>query len=174
MTSRIALQSPGSPGRWLAPTHGGIATTSQTFTAGRVLLLQIHVPVACVCDGLAYVVGAVAAGNVIGGIIGPVSRTGDTAAGGAVLAESASTAQASATTAQTLTWTAAALPPGIYYVALEGSDATGTYARQSNQAQALGLVQFYDRGGGFGALTPTTPAVTDTGSAAPGVRLRLA
>lgn len=174
MTSRITLQSPGSPGRWLTPTHGGIATTSQTFTVARVLLLQFHVPTACVIDGLAYVVGAVAAGNVIGGIIGPVSRTGDTAAAGVVLAESASTAQAAATTAQTLTWTAVAAAPGLYYAALEGSDVTGTYARQSNQSQALGLLQFYDRGGGFGALTPTTPAVTDTGSAAPGIRVRLA
>lgn len=172
--SRIRLQSPGSPGRWLTPTHSALAATSQTFTVGRVLLLQFHVPVPCVIDGLAYVVGSVAAGNVIGGIIGPVSRTGDTALAGAVLAESASTAQGVATGVQVLTWTAVAVPPGIYYAALEGSDVTGTYMRQCNQAQATGLVQFYDRGGGFGALTTPTPAVTETGSAAPGVRVRLA
>lgn len=174
MMSRITLQSPGVPNRWLTPTHGGIATTSQTWTVGRVLLLQFHVLAPCYIDGLSYVVGSVSAGTVIGGIIGPVSRTGDTAAGGTVVAESASTAQGTATGTQTLTWTAVAVSPGIYYAALEGSDITGTYARQGNQAQAPGLLQFYDRGGGFGALTPTTPAVTDTGSAAPGIRVRLA
>lgn len=160
--------------RWLTPMHGGLATTSQLFTVGRVLLLQFVVPVACTIDGLSYVVGAVSAGNVTGGIIGPVTRTGDTANAGAVLAQSASTAQGTATTAQLLTWTPVAVAAGIYYAALEGSDATGTYARQSNQAQALGLVQHYDRDAGYGALTDPTPAVTDTGSAAPGIRIRLA
>lgn len=160
-------------GRWLTPTHGGIATTSQTFTAGRVLLLQFEVSQPVTVDGISYVVGATSAGNVTVGIIGPVTATGDTAAGGAVLVQSASTAQGTATTAQLVSLTATQLTAGVYYAALEGSDVTGTYARQSNQAQGLGLVQYYDRAGGYGALTATTPAVTDTGSAAPGLRLRI-
>lgn len=174
MTSRVRLVSPTAPARWLTPVHSSIAATSQTFTVGRVILQQFHVPVACLIDGLAYVVGSVSAGSVTGGIIGPVSRTGDTSLAGVVLAESASTAQGTATGVQVLTWTAVLASPGIYYAALEGSDATGTYMRQSNQAQATGLVQFYDRGGGYGALTTPTPAVTETGSAAPGIRVRLA
>lgn len=174
MSGILLLPPAVGPGRWLTPVHGGVAATSQTFTAGRVLLVQFHVPIACVSDGLAYAVGGTAAGSVTGGIIGPIARTGDTAAGGAVLAESASTAQGSINTVQVLTWTAVALAPGVYYAALEGSDNTGTYMRQSNQSQAAGLVQYYDRSGGYGALTATTPAVTDTGSAAPGIRIRLA
>jgi len=165
-----------APGRWLTPVHGGIAPTSQTFAvAGRVMLCQIVVPTACAVDGLSYPVGSAANGSVIGGLIGPVAVTADSAAGAPVVAQSASTLQSAAgsTNAQFLSWTAVWITPGIYYGALEGSDITGTFCRQSNQAQALGLVQYYDRGS-FGALTATTPAVTDTGSNAPGMRLRIA
>lgn len=160
-------------GRWLTPIHSGIAATSQVFTAGRVLPVQFEVVTGCMLDGLYYVVGGTSAGNVTGGVIGPVTRTGDTPAAGAVLAQSASTAQGTINVAQLLTWTAVYARPGVYYAALQGSDATGTYMRLSNQIQAGGLGAIYDRGGGYGALTDPTPAVTETGSALPGVRIRM-
>jgi hypothetical protein len=164
----------GAVGRWLKPVHWSIALTSQTFTVGRVLLAQIEIPRPCTVNGLAYIVGSVSAGNVIGGLIGPVSRTADTPLGGAVLAQSASTAQSAANNPQALTWTAVHVAAGVYYVALEGSDATGSYMRNGNQVQAPGLTFTYDRSGGYGALTNPTPAVTSTGSFIPGMLLRLA
>lgn len=161
-------------GRWLTPVHSGVATTSQTFTAGRVLLAQVEVPAPCLIDGLVYTVGSVSAGNVTGGLLGPVSRTGDTANGAAVVAQSASTAQSSASVAQVLTWTAVFVAAGIYYAALEGSDATGTYLRLGNSLQATGISGYYDRGGGYGALTDPTPTFNELGSNIPGVRVRVA
>jgi len=169
----IELRSAPPVGRWLIPAHGGIAATSQTFTVGRVYLLQFEVTAGCLLDGLSYVVGAASAGNVIGGVIGPVTRTADTPAAGVVFAQSASTGQGTANAAQMLTWTATYARPGIYYAALEGSDVTGTYMRLGNQVQAAGLGATYDRGGGFGALTDPTPAITETGSALLGLRVRI-
>ncbi len=172
--TQTALDAKPYLGRWITPVHGGVASTSQTFTVGRVLLCQFVVPVSCQVNGLSYMIGAAAAGNVIGGIVGPVSRTGDTADAGAVIAQSASTAQAGTNTYQLLTWTAVTLAPGVYYAALEGDNATGTYHRHPNQIQAPGLASFYDRSGGYGALTDPTPTTTSTGSAVPGLRVRLA
>lgn len=163
-----------SLGRWINPHHGGVAATSQTFTVGRVELAQFTVPETCVVDGLAYTVGATAAGNVIGGIVGPIALTADIADGAPVIAQSASTAQGAINTPQVLTWTPVTLAPGIYYACLEGGDVTGTYFRQSNGQQAPGWSAQYDRAGGFGALTDPTPAVTATGSAIPGLRIRVA
>lgn len=173
LTRRFVTPS-SALGRWLTPVHGGVAATSQTFTAGRVLLVQIVVPEACRVDGLAYTVGATSAGNVIGGIVGPVGVSTDSPDAAVVLAQSASTAQGTANTAQVLTWTAITLAPGIYYAALEGSDVTGTYFRHGNVQQAPGLGATYDRAGGFGALTSPTPTSTATGNNLPGVRIRVA
>jgi len=91
-----------------------------------------------------------------------------------IAAQSASTAQGTTSSVQTLTWAAVSAQPGLYFAALEGSDVTGTYMRHTNQPQAPGLGFFYDRGGGFGALTDPTPAATETGSGLPGLRIRIA
>lgn len=160
-------------GRWLTPIHGGIAATSQTFTAGRVYLVQFTLDQAWLIDGISYVVGSAAAGNVRAAIIGPIV-TADTAAGAAVLVESASVAQGTINSPQLVALTATAAAPGVYYAALQGDNATGTYMRQSNQLQAAGTAQTYDRAGGYGAFTAPTPAVSDTGSAMPALRIRLA
>ncbi len=161
-----------APARWLTPLHGGIATTSQTFTAGRCYLAQFAVTREIQVDGIAYVVGGTSAGNVRAAVLGTLA-TADTAAGTVVLVESASTAQGTINSPQLLSLTATTLVPGIYYAALQGSDATGTYMRHGNQLQAAGLSQTYDRGGGYGAFTSPTPAVSDTGSAIPGLRIRI-
>jgi hypothetical protein len=169
---RQSLASPQALGRWLTTVHGGVAATSQTFIAGRVYLMQFVVPQSVMVDGLSYTVGAVSVGNVIGGIVGPVSRTADSPDGGVVLVQSASTAQAAINTAQLLTWTSVTLQPGVYYAALQGSDATGTYVRHSATLQAPGLITQYDRAGGYGALTSPNPATVST-AGPPGLRLRL-
>lgn len=162
-------------GRWILPVEPqSVPNTSQTFTAGRVQLVQFVVSRACVIDGLAYTVGTTAAGNVTGGIVGPVATTADSAVGAAVVAQSASTAQATQSTSQVLTWTGVAVRPGIYYAALEGDNATGTYMRMTSAIVPAGLMMKYDRGGGYGTLTDPTPAVTEAVAVAPGLRIRLA
>lgn len=166
---------PVALGRWLYPIETTTAAnTSQTFTVGRVVLAQFVVPRACVIDGLAYTVGTTAAGNVIGGIVGPVAVTADSAVGAVVVAQSASTAQATQSTSQVLTWTAVRVAAGLYYAALEGSDATGTYMRPTSAVSPAGTVMRYDRAGGFGALTDPTPAVAEQVGTIPGFRIRLA
>jgi hypothetical protein len=168
-------QPPIALGRWLYPIEGtSAANASTTFTVGRVLLAQFVVPRACTIDGIQYVVGSVSAGNVIGGILGPVAQTADTALAAAVVAQSASTAQAGTSTSQVLTWTAVRVQAGIYYAALEGDNATGTFMRPSSAVSPNGTVMFYDRSGGYGALTDPTPAVTNMVGTIPGFRIRVA
>ena len=163
-------------GRWLTSVAGGTVSTNQAFgTAGRVYMTQIIIPVACQIDGLAYSVGTTSAGNVIGGLLGPIARTADTPVGAVVVAQSASTAQGSTSVQQILTWTAVTAQPGVYYACIEGDDVTGTFMRHPNIGQAVGIAGQYDRAGGYGALTDPTPASTVTGNNnTPGIRLRLA
>jgi chitinase len=159
---------------WLATNcmGFGIAATSQTFTVGRVLLTEFSVKNPVVVDAITYPVFATSAGDVTVGIYGPIG-TRETSTGAALIVQSASTAQGTANTPQTITIADTLLQPGTYYVALEGSDATGTYARNTNQTQIVGFGAFYDRGGGYGALTDPAPATTTTGSALPGMKIRV-
>jgi hypothetical protein len=159
--------------RWICPVPGGVGATSQTFTVGRVYMVQFAVQVTCQIDALAYGVGGTAAGSVTGGVLGPISRTADIPDAAAVVAQSASTAQGTINSPQVLTWTAVTLQPGIYYAALEGSDVTGTFIRHNNQPTAPGVVATYDRAGGYGTLTNPTPTSTSTTSNAPALRIRV-
>jgi hypothetical protein len=160
--------------RWLTPVYSGIALTSQTVTVGRAFLAQFSLNGPRLIDGVAYIVGATAAGNVRVGIIGPIATTADAATGAPVLAQSASVAQGTANTMQVVTFTATWASAGIYYAALMGDNVTGTYMRLGNQAQAPGITLTYDRAGGYGAFTDPTPATTDSGISVPGLRVRLA
>lgn len=173
MSDYVFLGQP-FPGRWLTPAHGGLAVTSQTITVARVYLLQVVVPAACTVDGIAYIVGAVSAGNVRLGICGPVAVGTDTALAAPVVVESASVAQSTINLPQLVALTPTVLQAGVYYATFQGDTGTGTYMRHGNQLQAPGVSQTYDRGGGYGAFTDPTPAVADTGSAMPGLRIRLA
>lgn len=158
--------------RWLQPLHGyGIAATSQTPTAGRVLLMLFEVTKPCYVDAIVYQVAGTSAGNVTAGIYRPVTE--DTAEGATVVVQSDSTAQGSINTPQTVSLTTTYLSPGRYYAALEFSDATATYLRHTSATQITGWAQFYDRSGGYGALTSPSPAVTSSGSAMPGLRVRV-
>lgn len=160
--------------RWLFPYYGGYvaAATNQTFTAGRVYLVEFEVIAPVTVDQITWVNGTTAAGNVTVGIYGPLV-TEETCAGAAVAVQSASTAQSGTSTPQSVSLTATTLQPGRYYIAIEGSDGTGTLMRQSaQQAQVTGWTQFYDRAGGYGALTDPCPAVTNSASVAPAIRVR--
>lgn len=163
--------------RWITPIHSGVAFTSQTFTAARVRLAMFDLGPAAdpiVVDGVTYIVGDVSAGEVTAGVYGPVSLTADAPDGSSVIVESSSVAQAAPGTLQHVSFSPTSLRPGVYYVALEGSDATGTYLRQSNQRQAPGITGYYDRAGGYGALTSPCPAMSESGVSVPGMRIRVA
>lgn len=164
----------GRTGRWITSYHGGVVVTSQAFTAGRVLLAMFDLPVDRTIDGIAYVVGATSNGNVRVGIMGPVTLTADTPVGAEVVVQSASVAQAAANSAQLVALTPTPVVAGLYYAALQSDSGTGTYMRHSNQGQAPGLGAFYDRAGGYGAFVSPVPSVTETGTALPGLRIRLA
>jgi hypothetical protein len=174
VSSIRTLKGPNQLGRWIPPVFGGVAQTSQAFVAGTVYLVQFTVPMPCTTDGLAYVVGATSNGNVIGGVVGPVSRTADIPSGAAVVAQSASTPMGSASAPQVLTWTGVQLLPGLYYAALECDSATGTYMRLPNQAQAPGIAATYARSGGYGALPDPGQSAASTGTAIPGMLIRVA
>ena len=175
MTLIGRTQSPPRAGRWLRPTMGDVVTTSAAFgTAGRAFVAQVQVPAPVLVDAVSYVVGATASGNVIVSLLRAVSLTADTPVGGTVVAESASTAQGGANDYQMVAFAGPALlaPGYAYYVALQGSSATGTYMRLNNQRQAPALAGYFDVAAGFGPVT--IPASwTDTGSGIPGLLLRV-
>ena len=159
-------------GRWIKPYHWVVAVTNQAFTAGRVLLSEFEVASTMTVDQIVYIVGSTLSGSVTVGIYGPIA-TEETASGAALAVESASTAQGSINTSQAITITDTVLTKGRYYLALEGDNAAGTYQRIGNQTQVVGWGQYYDRAGGYGALTNPCPTPTNTGSALPGIVLRI-
>jgi hypothetical protein len=168
-TAKATLQA-----RFLTPFHGiANAATDQAPTAGRVLLMMFEVQNTCIADAIIINNGTVVAGNVTVGIYGPVV-TEDTCVGSTVIAQSASTAVAGTSQPQIISFSSATqLNPGRYYAAIEYSDsATMKYFRLQNAEQVTGFGQYYDRGGGYGALTATCPAITGSGSAMPGCHIR--
>lgn len=159
-----------SAGRWLLPVIDGVNTTSQTATAGDVLLFQFNVTSSCSVDGIGLRHGATASGNAVVGIYGPISQTSDTCNNAPVIVQSSSTALVG--TLQVVTFTETALTPGIYYAAVEYEDALHTFFRFGNTTQVGGVTQKYSRGGGYGALTDPCPAVSDTLTAFPNIKIR--
>jgi hypothetical protein len=123
----MAAQSstPQGKHRWIAMYAGGgtVAATNQAFgTAGRVYLSEFEIDVPTTVDAIVYIVGTTAAGNVTGAIYGPIP-TEETCLSAVLIASTASTAQGSTSTPQTLALSAAVtLMPGRYYVGIEGSD----------------------------------------------------
>lgn len=157
--------------RWVKPYHDAVVATSQAFTAGRVLLSEFELQDDAFIEGVTYIVGGTSNGNVRVGIYGPIT-TEETALDAPLLVESASTAQGSINTSQSISLTKTKAKAGRYYVALQGDSGTGTYQRNTNQTQVTGWGQYYDRGGGYGAFTTPCPAVTNTGSALPGIKVQ--
>ena len=145
-------------------------TSDQTMsgsTVGRVYLARIEFAQSVVVTAINIFNGMQVAGNVTVGIY--AEGAADTPAGGAVLAEAA-TAQAGASGVQSIALTPTPLPAGAYYVAIEMSDGLGTTGRSSGNS-GLFMVNgkcYYDRAGGYGALTDPCPAITD-GTIAEGI-----
>jgi len=110
-------------------------------------------------------------GNVIVGIYGPVN-TPEEAAGSALIVESSSTALVGTSSAQTITFAETTLQAGLYFVAAEYSSSTHTYSRGTASTFVNGWTQYYERGGGYGALTNPCPATTKSAASFPNMRVR--
>lgn len=158
--------------RWLIPyINLSVNNTSVTATAGRVWLNEFEVIKPCIVDAVNIYNQATVNGNVIVGIYGPIV-TEEEAQGSPLVVESASTALSGASNAQTISLTQTTLAPGRYYVAVQYSSGTHTYGRQADINVVTGWSQYYDRGGGYGALTNPCPATTKSTAAIPNARLR--
>lgn len=166
----------GSP-RWIRSFLGSqaIAVTSQTPTAGRVYLNEFEVTTPVAVDGISIVNVATAAGSVTVGVYGPIA-TEETCNAAVVVANSASTAQSGTATVgspQFIAFTGTvSLSPGRYYMASEFSDNTATFLRYTTFVQVTGWTQYYDRSGGYGALTTPCPSPTTDQTVAPAMYLR--
>jgi hypothetical protein len=134
-----------------------VATTNPT--EGRVYLLPYIVPFQHTVELIGYVAGAVA-GNCIVGIY---ADDGDTPAGGALIVESASVAiPAVANHMKELAIADTQLAAALYWLAIEFDDDSSAFRDIPAQLVDGTLVAYYyDRAGGYGALTDPCPAVTE-------------
>lgn len=165
----------GFPGvRWISPYHNSLVSTSATPNVGSVYLEEFETKESCFAGSISWVKGGTQAGSVLLGIYGPIT-TEETCAGAPLLIQTGSvivsagtnTEESVALTAKTL------LKPGRYYAAITFSDATNTFQRNVNQTQAIGWTQvFSNTGNAFTDLPTTCPAVTNTPSNMPGMRIR--
>lgn len=163
--------------RWLFQSHGGAqaVATTQTFTVGRVFLTHFEVREPSWIDRAVYVAGSNPAGSVVVGVYGPITSE-ETCDGAPLIAQTdpALNAQTVTNNPEVIDFTTSILlRPGRYYMAFQGASQAGSYMRHANQTQVTGWTQYYDRAGGFGALTDPCPATTVSASVMPGMRLRV-
>lgn len=156
------IVGPSAYARILVPLHGNPHAGNSGVTIGRVYLRPLEVQFTVTVNSADIWVQA-QAGNVILGIY---RDNGDTPAGGAVVAETPSTVVGVATRAQEIAYSASArLTPGLYWVAFEASNSvTARFGRLEDdillESNATLRTWYYDRAGGYGALTDPCPVVT--------------
>ena len=156
-------------GRWITPYIFAVNTTSQTATAGTVLLFQFEVPTDVIVDGIGLRHSS-ASGAAICGIYKPTSFDSDDCFDGALLVESSSTTLSGTT--QVITFTPTKLESGVYYAAVEYELAAHSFFRFGNTTQQGGTTQLYARAGGYGALTNPCPSTTGSLTAFPNILIR--
>ena len=140
---------------------------------GRANIAPIEVRWTVRIDGIVYTVGGTQAGNIRVALYedGPA---GDIPDGGALVVESASVAQAATAGIQTVPVAVTTLQPGLYWFALMGSDATGTFIGFRDSAFALG--RFFANSVGYGVFDdpcPVTAGLTRRPECAVGVLANL-
>jgi len=158
--------------RYYRPYHWSIATTSATYTAARVYMELIEIPKAIKVDAIIISNAATISGNVRVGIYGPVPLTTDTVNGASLVVESSSTAQSGANVGQAITFTETTLQAGKYYLAFQIDNITGTVNRHGNVTQVSNWTMYYERSGGYGALTNPCPTPVASASNFPAITLR--
>ena len=159
--------------RWIKPYFYTLNASSQPATGGRVYLLESELTEDAIIDGVSYIIGSSIGGNLTVGLYGPISNE-ETCDGAPLVVQSESTPQAGTVNQDQLVLLDASLAhAGRYYVAIEFDGAASTYNRNPNLVDVTGWSQFFDRPGGYGALPSRCPAVTNSGSAFPLVKIRL-
>lgn len=166
-------RAPQGKKRWIFPDFGNgqIATTSTSPTVARVYLQLFEINVPQSVDQISWSNGATAAGNVRVGIYGPIT-TEETCEAAPLAVESASTAVSGTNQPQVVSLATTYLPTGRYYVAIQFSDNTTTFLRQSSNQQIAGMTQYFDRSGGYGAFTNPCPTPTNSATDMAGIRIR--
>lgn len=146
--------------RWMIPIAGYRSNATATATAGRVYMALVEIPFPVVVDGIQNYNYATVAGNVTVGLYKAIVE--DDPTGAVLIASSASTAMAGANAVQFIAFTSAVyLTPGRYYLAAEYSDGTATFGSSAISAPLIqNSLAYYNRGGGYGALTDPCPAIT--------------
>lgn len=135
-------------------------------TAARVYLSLFDIRSPILADQITIYNGGTAAGNVTVGIYGPLVIE-DTCAGSPLAATSTSTAQTGTNQIQNIAFTfQTMLNPGRYYTAIEFSSVLATFWQNYGNDNFPGWMQYYARGGGYGALTDPCPTITNATSLA--------
>lgn len=163
--SRPTIQtSTGAVERWPKPALSQPTTNAQSVgVVGRVFLGLFEIQKLCRVDAVVVMSGmASPAGNITVGIYGPIP-TEDTCAAAPLVSQSASTTlTATSSNPQAISLTTTPnLAPGRYYVAYEADATTVLVQRHTNNREVPGAWQYYNRSGGYGALTDPAPTVLD-------------
>jgi hypothetical protein len=138
-------------------------TTTAAFTAGRVYMSPIYIPMLLRARKIGFVIDSVNANFTVG----LYQDNGSTPVGGTLIVQSASTAGAGTFTRMENTIADTYLEEGLYWIAIE-ADAAAVCLRGSGDTYVGGsyVGSYYDRGGGYGTLTTPCPALSGTGATA--------
>lgn len=147
--------------RWLKTIIWAPTDSSNTQTVARVYLHEIQIDNSVTVDGIRLHNFSTVAGNVTIGIYGPITIE-DTPEGSSLVATTGSVAMNGANVAQFFPLISnVTLTIGKYYIGVEASDATATFGTVGTNGAELGGEEcYYDRGGGYGALTDPCPVTT--------------
>lgn len=133
--------------------------TSYTMATARVYLMPIQVLFPSTVDRICVIYSGTRAGNMRVGIY---TDAGDSPFDGDLVVESASIAKSGTWRHQEFTIAATFLEPGLYWVAIQSDEATTVLLWLDGVGTVPVAHQpyYYDRGGGYGAMTDPCPAVT--------------
>ncbi len=152
--------------RIIEPIYGNESVGNSSPAAGDVYLRPFQIPFTMTLSAAMFWCQVSAPGNVIQGIY---ADNGDTPQGGAVLAETLSTALVALRVNEVAYVAAARLTPGLYWTALESDNVTNSLGRINPltllEDDAVLLHYSYSRVAGYGALTDPCPVVASYNAA---------
>lgn len=146
--------------RFWKPIYNSDVRPTVTTVTARVYLIPVEVLVRCTVDRImVHQYEGTCVGNCIVGIYkdGTVVDIPD---GGALVVESASVAKAGVNQKQLITIADTVLEPGLYWLAYESDEATTIITSERSVFLVDPSHCYYDRGGGYGALTNPCPVTT--------------
>lgn len=171
IVNKAYVDSKKAEPRWIRPYACiGFIPTTAFPVVGRVYMQEFEVTESVIIDGILIHNYAVVAGNVTVGIYRLVTEESSTNAD--LVVECASTALAGTNIAQLIPLAQTQLTPARYYAAVEYSDVTHTYGKFNNGCMVREWIMYYDRAGGYGALTNPCPAGASGSSTIPTMLVR--